>query len=388
MGTFIVSRAMTKWSLDNRIALYILRIFGSRPALLMLGFILAAGFLSLWINNTATTAILVPTALAVLKSIEHPQAHRFRTGVLLSVAYASSVGGVGTLVGTAPTAIYAAFAATLVGHQVTFSEWLSFGLPFVVIFIPILWGVMAYRYTPRGLSLPREQVIALQGPMSRGEKQVAFVFAAMILLWLSRSPLAIIGWPGWSGFSIGGYRLSWANDSTVAMFGAMLLFALPVNLKQRQFALDLKTGLDISWSTLLLFGGGLALGLGIAQTGLAAWLAQSLQVVAKAGPVLLVLAVALMTSLVTEITSNTATCTMLMPVMFALGQSLGGQELVLMATAAVSSSMAFMTPIGTPPNAIAYGTGQVTMREMFLAGFVINMLAVLVWWGVAVLVLM
>lgn len=383
MGTFILSQAMTLWRLDHRIANQILRIFGSRPGILMLGFVLASAFLSMWITNTATTAILVPTAVAVLQGIKHPQAHRYQTGVLLCVAYSATVGGIGTLVGTAPNAIYAGFASTLAGHQVSFAEWMGFGLPFVIIFIPLLWATMAWRYIPKGLRLPERGKDQAPSAMVRGEKQVAFVFLLMVSLWLTRGELAVFGWPGWSSFSFGPFDLAWANDSAVAMFGALLLFALPVDLGKRKFTLDLETGLDISWGTLLLFGGGLALGNAIASTGLAVWFAQLLQVVAKAGPHVLILSVALMTSLMTEVTSNTATATMLMPVMYALGQSLGGKELTFMATAAVATSMAFMSPIGTPPNAIVYGTGKVTMGEMFRAGVILNFMAVFVWWIVA-----
>ena len=176
MGTFILSQAMTLWRLDHRIASHILRLFGSRPGVLMLGFVLASAFLSMWITNTATTAILVPTAVAVLHGVKHPQAQRYQTGVLLSVAYAATVGGIGTLVGTAPNAIYAGFAATLAGHQVSFAEWMGFGLPFVIFFIPVLWATMAWRYIPKGLSLPDRKQGEEPGAMSRGEKQVAFVF--------------------------------------------------------------------------------------------------------------------------------------------------------------------------------------------------------------------
>ncbi|MCA9664008.1 MAG: DASS family sodium-coupled anion symporter [Myxococcales bacterium] len=384
MGTFVLSQAMTRWKLDERMAFHILGVFGTRPAVLMLGFVTASGFLSMWITNTATTATLTPTALAVLASVKHPDVGRYRTGLLLAVAYASTVGGMATLVGTAPNAIYAAFASSLANHQVSFTEWLAFGLPFVLVFLPMLWLVQAWRFIPRGLELPGRKGLETPGRMTRGEKQVAAVFLMMVLLWVTRRELSVIGWPGWSSFSLGAMSFSWANDSSVAMFGALLLFLWPVSLRERVFTLDLKTGLDISWDTLLLFGGGLALGSAISATGLASWIAEGLHVVAGAGQHLLILAVTLLTSMLTEVASNTATATMLMPVMFALGRSLGGGELRFMATAAVATSMAFMSPIGTPPNAIVYGTGQVSMGQMFRAGAILNLLAALVWWIVAV----
>ncbi|MCB9557020.1 MAG: SLC13/DASS family transporter [Deltaproteobacteria bacterium] len=383
MGTFMLSKAMTRWGLDSRIASLILRSFGQHPAILMLGFVVASGFLSMWITNTATTATLVPTAIAVLARSTDPQVGRFRAGLLLAIAYSATVGGMATLVGTAPNAIYASFAQTLLGHEVSFVEWLSFGLPFVLLFLPVVWLFHVYRFIPRGLRLPEAGPLGRAEPLTRAQWQVAVVFALMVLLWISRREIAVVGWPGWQHLSLGALSLRWINDSAVAMFGALLLFALPVDLGRRVFTLELREAMDISWATLLLFGGGLALGQGIGNTGVAGWIATLLDGAAAFGPHVLLLAVATTASLLTEVTSNTATATMLMPVMFSLGRSLGGGELRLMATAAVATSMAFMSPIGTPPNAIVYGTGYVSMGQMFRAGVALNIAAILIWWGVA-----
>jgi sodium-dependent dicarboxylate transporter 2/3/5 len=385
MGTFMLSKAMIRWKLDRRVALHILGLFGSKPSVLLLGFILAAAFLSMWISNTATAAMMTPIAMAVVERIEHPEALRYRTGVLLSVAYGATVGGIGTLVGSPPNGIYAGFVSALTGETVGFSQWLAFGLPFVVVFIPVLWVVQAWRFVPAGLRLPARSAIVGEGlgPLSRGEKLVGLVFVVMVALWLTRSPIGFLGWPGWSKLSLGSVGLGWANDSVVALVGVLLLFGLPVRLREREFVLDLRSGMAISWETLLLFGGGLALGQAIANTGLATWFAGGLKSVAAAGPHVVLLAVAIFASLVTEVTSNTATATMLMPVLFALGQSVGGMELTFMSTGAVATSLAFMLPIATPPNAVVYGSGAVSMGQMARAGVMLNFLAVLVWWLVA-----
>ena len=387
MGTFMLSKAMIRWHLDRRVALKILGVFGSRPSVLLLGFILSAAFLSMWISNTATAAMMIPIALAVVERVDHPEAERFSTGVLLSVAYGATVGGVGTLVGSPPNGIYAGFVASLTGQTAGFTDWMRFGLPFVVVFIPVLWIAQVVRFVPPGLRLPRRSLEA-PGPMSAGERGVAAVFVLMVGLWLSRSPISAIGWPGWSSFSIGGFGLGWANDTTVAMLGAVLLFAIPVSRTPdgeagRTHVLDFGTGFDISWGTLILFGGGLALGQAIAGTGLSTWFAAVLQAVTPAGPHVVLLSVAAFGSVITEVTSNTATATMLMPVLHALGRSMGGRELGFMATGAVATSLAFMLPIATPPNAVAYGTGRVTMGQMARAGAILNVLAVLIWWLVA-----
>ena len=380
MGTFMLSAAMIRWGLDRRVALHILGWFGSRPAVLMLGFMISSALASMWISNTATAAMMVPIALAVVDRVEGKGGTRYRTGVLLSVAYSASVGGIATLIGSPPNAVYAGFAQALADHPVSFAEWFSFGLPFVVVFLPVMWMVQARRYVPRGLVLPARAELGSAGPMGRGEGLTAAIFVLMALLWLSRGPISVVGWPGWSSFAPLGFSLAWAKDSSVALLGAVLLFVMPVNLAKRDFLLDVRTGMDISWGTLLLFGGGLALGQAIGNTGLANWFADLLQVLATAGPRLLLLAVALFASFITEITSNTATATMLMPVMYALGRSMGGKELLFMSTAAVCTSMAFMLPIATPPNAVVYGTGMVRMKEMIRAGLILDLLAVLTWW--------
>ena len=384
MGTFMLSRAMIRWHLDRRVALRILATFGSRPAVLMLGFILTAAFLSMWISNTATAAMMVPIALAVVDRIEHPEAERYATGVLLSVAYGATVGGIATLVGSPPNGIYAGFVVALTGKSVGFTDWMRFGLPFTVLFLPVLWATQALRFVPAGLRLP-ERAGSRPSPMNGGEKGVAAVFVLMVALWLTRSPISVISWPGWSSLAPAGFSLGWANDTSVALLGAVLLFGIPARDVEGQatFLLDQKSGFDISWGTLILFGGGLALGQAIANTGLAIWLASALEVVSAAGIHVVLLAVAAFGSVITEVTSNTATATMLMPVLFALGRSMGGQERALMATGAVATSLAFMLPIATPPNAVAYGTGKVSMGQMARAGAILNLLAVLIWWAVA-----
>ena len=219
--------------------------------------------------------------------------------------------------------------------------------------------------------------------MDRGARTVAGVFLGMVVLWLTRRPVGPLGWPGWSSLQIGTLSLAWFNDSAVAMLGAVLMFIIPVDLGRRRFVLDVKNGLDIPWDTLLLFGGGLALGKGIANTGVAHWFADQLGPVATLGSSTLILAITILASMLIEVTSNTATVTMLMPVMHAMGQSLGGKSQLLMSTAAVATSMAFMSPIGTPPNAIVYGTGRVSMGQMAKAGFALNILAAVVWWLIA-----
>ena len=384
MGTFMLSAAMIRWGLDRRFALHILGRFGSRPAVLMLGFMLTSAVLSMWISNTATAAMMVPIAMAVVDRVKGEGAKKYRTGVLLSVAYSASIGGIATLIGSPPNAVYAGFAQTLAGHAVSFSEWFSFGLPFVLVFLPVMWLVQKRRFVSSALTLPSGSALERPGPMGRGEATTAAIFVLMALLWLSRGAISIVGWPGWSSFAPLGFSLAWAKDSTVALFGAVLLFSVPVNFRKRSFILDARTGLDISWGTLLLFGGGLALGQAIGATGLATWFADLLQVLAVVGPKLLLLAVALFASFITEITSNTATATMLMPVMYALGRSLGGKELIFMSTAAVSTSLAFMLPIATPPNAVIFGTGAVQMKDMIRAGLILDVLAVVTWWAMVV----
>ncbi|PIO06774.1 hypothetical protein COT47_02745, partial [Candidatus Woesearchaeota archaeon CG08_land_8_20_14_0_20_43_7] len=384
MGTFMLAKAIEKWHLDKRIAIKIIKVFGTNPKYLLLGFILTTAFLSMWISNTATTAMMIPIALALLKHAHHDKKEmRFETGLLLAIAYAASIGGLGTIIGSPPNAVFAGFAQSLAKTTITFVGWMKFGLPFVILFIPICWLYMSWRYTEKGIRLGEHLVTQRLGKFSQGEKNVAIIFAVTALLWLSRSAIPIIHWPGWSSLKPFGLNLTLINDSAIAIAAAIALYLVPASLKKYEPTLDLETGFSISWGTLILFGGGLTLGAAIANTGVAAWFAELLTVFSGVHVLILLIIISALAVVLTEFTSNTATATMLMPVMFALGAAMAAGNsnypLVFMATAAVATSLSFVLPIATPPNAIAYGTGKIKLKEMIHAGIALDILGILLW---------
>lgn len=381
MGGFLIAVAMERWGLHRRIALGIMGAVGTGPRRLVLGFMLATAFLSMWISNTATTAMMLPIALAVGEMFRPrdrtPERYEFGIALMLGVAYGASIGGVSTLIGTPPNAVLAGAALEILDVEIGFLQWMAVGLPLAVVLLPLAWlllvGVL-YRPGPlegdAGTLLRREREGL--GPVSRGEKVVGAVFGLTALAWIMRAPKTI------NGLTIPGIQsvAPWVEDATIAMAAAVLLFVLPVRPRRGVFALDWDTARTIPWGVLVLFGGGLSLARAMDVSGLAAWIGGSVGAL-EALPLALILAgVAALFVFLTEITSNTATSTMAMPVMAGVGAALGIDPVVLMAVAALACSMAFMLPVATPPNAIVFGAEYVTIPVMARAGIWLNILAI------------
>ncbi len=297
---------------------------------------------------------------------------------MLGIAYGASIGGVGTLIGTPPNAIMAAAANELLGVEIGFFEWSLVGLPIVAVMLPLTWLLLVKVLHPPEelggdagyLTRARDE----HGPMSRGEWTVAVVFVLTALAWIFRSPkeLGAFTLPGLQSFAPG------IRDSTIAMGAGLLLFLIPVDWKRGKFTLDWPTARRIPWGVLVLFGGGLALARGMDRTGLAAWIGEVVSIMGTAPTVAILLTVAALFVFLTEITSNTATATMAMPVLAGAAAGLGLPPLTLMATAGLACSMAFMLPVATPPNAIVFGSGYITIPEMSRAGIWLNLAAIAV----------
>lgn len=380
MGGFFIAMAMQRWNLHRRIALAIIAAVGTGPRRLVLGFMLATAFLSMWISNTATAAMMLPIALAVGEMFRPPGAdgrYRFGIALMLGIAYAASIGGVATLIGTPPNAVFAAAAGELLGRPIGFLEWMAVGLPVAAVFLPVAWLLLVgVLYRPGALSGDADSLIASEraglGPMSRGERSVAVVFALTALAWILREPKTFGGVtiPGLASFAPG------LEDSTIAIAASVALFLLPVDWKRGVFALDWATARRIPWGVLVLFGGGLSLARAMDKSGLAAWIGGRVSGMSGLSVVLIVGAVAVLFVFLTEVTSNTATATMAMPVMAGAAAGLGLAPVTLMATAALASSMAFMLPVATPPNAIVFASEYLTIPEMSRAGFWMNLVAI------------
>ncbi|HET7275370.1 MAG TPA: DASS family sodium-coupled anion symporter [Longimicrobiaceae bacterium] len=385
MGGFLLALAMQRWGLHRRIALGIVGRVGTGPRRLVLGFMIATGFLSMWVSNTATTVMMLPIGLAILalleKTIPEEESGRLGTALMLGIAYAASIGGVATLIGTPPNAVFAGAVSELTGRTVGFVDWMIVGLPLSIVMLLVAWVLLVHILfrLPSGGDGAGEAARLIEseraslGMMNRGEKVVAVVFTLTACAWLVRAPKEIAGFeiPG-----IGSY-FPLVSDSMIAIAAALVLFATPISLRERTFALDWEWASRIPWGVLLLFGGGLSLARGFGETDLSTWIGTRVEGLGALPPVLIFAAVAIIFIALSEFTSNTATATMAMPVMAGAGIGLGTDSVVLMATAALGSSLAFMMPVGTPPNAIVFGTGRVSIGEMMRAGFWLNLVSII-----------
>ncbi len=391
MGGFFLAAAMERWGLHRRVALAVVHRVGLSPTRLVLGFMLATAFLSLWISNTATTVMMLPIALAVAREIggaPPPEAgaggaeatwagpgRQFGMVLMLGVAYAATIGGIGTLIGTPPNLVFAGVARRMFPEagEMTFPRWLAFGLPMVAIYLPLAWLYLTRMAAPlHRLVLPgsrasiEEQRRSL-GRMNRGEKLVVGTLLAAALLWIFRADIALGAFtiPGWAAAL--GVEGS-VHDATVAIAAALFLFCCPVRARERQFALDWTAARGIPWGVLLLFGGGFAMAHGVHHSGLADWAGRSLAGIASWPPLVMIGAVAASVTLMSEFASNTAIATTFMPILGATAHGAGLHPFVLMAPGAMAATLGFMLPVSTPPNAIVFGTGYIRVPEMVRAG--------------------
>ncbi|HEY0943877.1 MAG TPA: SLC13 family permease [Opitutaceae bacterium] len=389
LGGFLIALAMERWQLHRRIALVVVTRIGSTPSRLVLGFLLASALLSMWISNTATATMMLPIGLAVVQRVEdaagEQRAHPLSIALMLAIAYGASLGGVATLVGTPPNlALVAIYRDTFPGAPaISFGQWMLVGLPYAALALAGTWVVLT-----RGLWRPDPAVrldrgalraeLAALGPMSREEKSVLGVFFAAALLWTFRQDLAVGGvtLPGWAGLWA---PLKNVEDGTVAIALAFALFLWPAGRGpdgERRQLLDTSIFLKVPWDILLLFGGGFALAAGFTWSGLSAHLAGVFQGLAGMPAWMTIILVSLVITFLTELTSNTATAQMFLPVIAAWAVANHIHPLLVMVPTALSASMAFMLPVATPPNAIVFGSRRVHIAEMARTGLVLNLLCV------------
>lgn len=366
MGAFMLSKALEKSGVHRRIAVYMLRLCGASSAKrLVLGFMMTSAVLSMWISNTATTLMLLPIAMAIITSMDSP---RLATALLLGIAYAASLGGVGTPIGTPPNIIFMSVYQQTTGTELSFINWMITGVPIVLIAIPIMsfWLTRKLNHMP-DCDLPES------GSWRPAEKRVLVVFGVVALAWIFRPY-----WAAWTGMTL-------VSDSTIAIAGVVLMFLVPNGDKKNpDQLLDWKTAEAIPWGMLLLFAGGICLAKAFTASGLSQLLGEALTGLAALPIVLTLLILCLAVSFVTEITSNTATATLLMPILASASAAIGIDPIVLMMPAAISASCAFMMPVATAPNAIVYGSGRIPIQTMVREGTMLNILVGLVITGVVV----
>jgi len=377
IGGFLLAIAMQRWNLHKRVALHTIRLVGTGPERIILGFMVATAFLSMWVSNTATTMMMVPIALAVIKQAvdilnndpnnilkTEPQSFNFGIALMLGVCFAASIGGVGTIIGTPPNTVLAGMVEDLYGQTIGFAQWMTFGVPMVVVMLGIAWVLLVkVVYPPKMASLPGgQEMINSQlkelGRITRPEKLVLIVFILMAAGWILR------------GF----IKPPMIHDATIAIAGGLLLFIIPVSLKKNEFLLNWESAVKLPWGVILLFGGGLALAKGFSSSGLTEWIGSQLTILSNVELVAFIGIIVLLTLFLTEITSNTATATLLIPVMAAVAGTMEVHPFSTMFAAAVAASFAFMLPVATPPNAVVYGAGYVSILQMAKAGFWLNLI--------------
>jgi len=389
-----LAAAIEGCGLHRRIALKAVSILGTSPQKIIFGMMCTTAFLSMWISNTATTMMMLPIAVAIARHAEllnsgsAPEERVFDvfgTALLFGIGYAASIGGIGTLIGTPPNIIFASHVQKLFPEapEISFLQWFVVGFPLVLVFLPLAWLYLVKVAHPvRVKSLPGEKAIirkqlAELGPMSRKEKYVLFVFVLTALGWMFRKniEMGFLKIPGWSNLL--GVQDS-VHDSTVAVFAALLLFAIPVHFRDGDFSLDWKSAVKIPWGILLLFGGGLALAHEFQVTGLAQWIGSQLNVL-RAVPILVaVLVVVFLVDFLTEVTSNTAITSIFMPILAATSIGMGVHPYLLMIAGTIAASLAFMLPVATPPNAVIFSSGYITLPQMARTGFGMNILGMIV----------
>ena len=385
MGGFIIALAMQRWNLHRRIAMNIVKTVGFSPGRLIFGFMVATAVLSAFVSNTATTVMMMPIGLAIIahvieegkkegldKTIDFSQENfSFGLNLMLGIAYAASIGGVATLIGTPPNTVLAGYLQKTYGYEITFVGWMKVGVPLVAVFLPLCWlwltkfaNPMLLKKVPGGRDLINRELKEM-GAMSAGERWTALVFGLTALGWMFRSQL---------GFIFPDPKL--VTDAAIAMTGALVLFLIPINLKKNVFVMDWHWDSKMPWGVLVLFGGGLSMAAGFQSTKLAEWIGAQVGLLENAPILVLIIAVTTLIIFLTELTSNTATAAMVMPILSAVALGLGQSPLLLIIPAAIAASCAFMLPVATPPNAIVFGSGYVSIPQMAKSGFGLNLIGV------------
>lgn len=386
IGGFIMALAMERWNLHKRIALKIMTLIGIGPGRILIGFMLASAFLSMWISNTAATMMMIPIIVSVLgeleTSVRSHSVSKYSIGVLLAVAYSSSVGGIATLVGTPTNLVYIRTLSLLYPDSpaVSFSDWLFFALPLSITMLIVIFLVIYLAYAPRKkwsyIDIQHfEKEYRSLGRVSREERIVLALLLCLALLWIFRSDIEIESFhiPGWSSLF---RHPEYINDGSVAILIALLLFMIPARTAKGERIMDWKTARRLPWDVVLLFGGGFALAAAFNASGLTLWLGEQLSWASAYPPYIILIPVITLMVFLTELTSNVATSQMLLPVFAALAAGSGNNPILFMLPATLASSMAFMLPTATPPNAIVFGTHRVRIRHMVRTGLILNLISI------------
>jgi len=390
IGGFVIAIAMEKWNLHKRIALSVILFFGSNPSKIILGFMTASGFISMWISNTATCLMVLPIGLSIIYKVEKEfgkeRSANFSKALMIAIAYSCTIGGIATLIGTPPNLIFLRmYKITFPEYPLMkFGEWMLFGVPIAIVMMFLAWLVLTkivFRLDKNLIldkKIIREEKIKL-GEMTFEEKAVMTIFIMTSFLWIFRSDLdlGILKIPGWSNlFS----TASFIEDSTVAITMALILFLIPCGSAgdKKKFILEQDDILKIPWDIVLLFGGGFALAEGFVQSGLSKLIGHEFLMLKNIPPLALVAVICIIVVFSSELTSNTAQTTIMLPLLASLAKEIDVNPLMIMVPATFSVSLAFMLPVGTPPNAIVFGSQRLKVWDMVKAGFILNIVGIIV----------
>ena len=380
IGGFVIALSMERWHLHRRIALTIISWVGTRMRMIVLGFIIATGFLSMWISNTATTLMMLPIGLAIVAQLQDLMkrseekiegADSFGKALMMTIAYAASMGGVATVIGSPTNLAFTGIVKDTYGITIPFVQWMAFGLPIALILLAICWWYMtrvAFKLgngqIPGSREIIRNALNEL-GPVKWEEKWILVVFVSVALAWIFGKYLQKNFIPG-------------LNDTIIGLVGGLVLFALPARNENRERIMNWETAKRLPWDVLLLFGGGFAIAEGFKVSGLSQWIGDQLTLMQGLSLLTILIIVVALVNFLTEITSNVATCQLMLIIMIALAPIIDVHPYILMVPTAIAASCAFMLPVATPPNAVAFGSGYFSIRDMVRVGFLLNLISIIV----------
>ena len=375
MGGFMLAIAIEKWNLHKRIALNIIKIIGTNISKIILGFMVATAFLSMWISNTATAVMMLPIAMSIVAQLQdNPNTEKnenliFGKALMLSIAYSASIGGMATLIGTPPNLVFAGYVEETYGIEITFLQWLKFGVPIAIPLLVIAWLYLtkfAFKFKQKEFPGGKEEInrlLVLIGPMKREEKLVSAIFVLTAFCWITRSFILQEFFP-------------FIDDTIIAMTAGILLFVVPASdFKKRLITWE--DAVKLPWGIILLFGGGMALAAGFQITGLASWLGAQMSIFQGLSLLVLVFVIITLVNFFTEFTSNLATTAMLLPILAPIAISLNINPYMLMVACTIAASCAFMMPVATPPNAVVFGSGYLRIPDMIKSGIWMNIISIL-----------
>ena len=376
LGGFIIAIAIEKWNLHKRIALNIINLIGTNIVNIILGFMIATAFMSMWISNSATAVMMLPIAMAIVTQLKdnpntkEDENQNFGKVLMLSIAYSATIGGLSTQIGTPPNLVLAGVVSETFGYEITFSQWFKFGFPISVVLLFLSWKYLTgFAFQIKQNTFPGGRIeisnqLKAIGKISYEEKLVAGVFALTAIAWITRSFLLK-------------FIIPEIDDTIIGLIGAILIFLLPTKNKERPL-LTWKEAIKLPWGILLLFGGGMALAVGFKDSGLALWIGSQMTLLDGISLLLLVLILIFSVNFLTEITSNFATTAMLLPILYPMAIAIDVHPFILMISATVAASCAFMLPVATPPNAVVFASGYLRIPDMVRVGIWMNILSIII----------